>query len=108
MDQTEFQRALKKFEKGKARRALASPQAIAEGSKVNTALPWTEIQPKPPKVKHVEQPRPRPKDIEISVSGPLEFKFSIDWSGTLLGGQINKDALLTLFKKYLTPMGRVK
>jgi hypothetical protein len=57
----------------------------------------------------VEQPGRRPKDIEISVSGPVEFKFEIDWSGTLLGGQINEqDAVDSMFFKYLAPMGRIK
>lgn len=110
VDQTEFQRALQKFNKRKqkqAEQALRELEAPAPKA-ISPSLPWVEKIDQPKKEKTVESPRPRPKNIAIHVSGPVEFSFEIDWSGTMLGGQMHEQALRALFAKYLSPMGRIK
>ena len=110
MDQTEFQRALKKFEAQKRKRAEAAlkPLESAVAVNVNPAMPFLNQAPAPKKVKLIHPPQEQPKDLEITVSGPVSMKFSIFWSGTLMGGQINEKTLKELFTKHLQPMGRVR
>lgn len=114
MDQNQFQAALRKYEKRKQKLAngvqpVANPDLKPETFKTLGALPFEPIYNKPPeKVRPAEQPRPKPKAMEVVISGPIDLKFTLDWSGTLIGGQMNKQTLMTLFAKYLSPMGRVK
>lgn len=102
MDQ--FNLAKEKFEARKKKQL----EKLPDGARVNTTLPFVKVEAAPKKEKPVEVPRPAPKALEVSVSGPVSFKFSIDWSGTLMGGQMNEQTLKALFAKYLTPIGRVK
>ena len=111
MDNSEFHKALAKFEKKKQKRAAAT-LAQMDGEKTpvlkSTALPFDVITAqKPPKVKPQEAPRPKPQPFEITVTGPIELKFSIDWSGSLLGGQMAPQTLKLMFLKQLQPFGRV-
>lgn len=107
--QAEFKRALAKYERQKAKRAAALAAADPAAPKINTALPLQPaVVPVAKKEKPQEQPRPRPKALEISVSGPVELKFVIEWSGTLLGGQMNPHSMKDLFLKHLRPLGSVK
>lgn len=113
MDQNQFQAALRKHEARKAKKLAAeaakNPPLKPEGFKVLGALPFEPVYEKPKaKEKPVEQPRPAPKALEIVVSGPVNFTLSLDWSGTLLGGQMNEKTLRGLFAQYLKPIGRVK
>lgn len=108
MDQTEFKRALAKFERQKQKRAQQNLASLGGETKVNTALPFADIQPKPKKEKLPEAPRPRPLAMEVVVTGPVSLKFSIDWAGSLLGGQMNPQAMTVLFQKALSAMGRVQ
>jgi hypothetical protein len=105
MDQTEFQRALKRHQNLKARKAAS--MAAADPVRVDPVLPFAEQQVKPKKEKPAEAPRPQPKNLEVVVTGPVEFNFSIYWAGTLLGGQMNQQTLKELFAKHLLPIGRV-
>lgn len=118
MDQNQFQAALAKHNKRKARIAAAAAQAadpkpvplpMAEQSEAPQAkgmLPFVAV----PKVKKVEKPRvdlPRPKPMVFTVEGPVPMTFKLEWSGTLMGSQLTEPTLKELFKKCLHPMGRV-
>lgn len=81
---------------------------LPDGATVNTTLPFIAAQPAPKKEKPVEVPRPPPKALEVSVSGPVKFSITVDWVGTLMGGQMNEQTVKALFAKYLAPIGRVK
>lgn len=108
MDQTEFQRALKKFERQKQKRLAAQLSEQENPVKVNPSLPFNPIVTKPKPEKPVEHPRPQPKALEINVTGPVSLNFSIEWTGTLMGGQMNEHAMTALFIKHLSALGRVK
>jgi hypothetical protein len=90
---SEFDKAKAKFEKRRI--------------KVNPALPWAAVREPEPQVKPVEQPRPRPKTMEVTINGPVDLRFEIDWVGTLMGGQMNAQSLKVLLIKQLAPLGRV-
>lgn len=108
MDQTEFQKALKKYENRKKKQTVANPELKPESFKVNTALPFEPIYNQTAKKeKPVEAPRPKPKPLEVTITGPVELKFSIEWSGALLAGQMTPQALRGMFFKQLTPFGKV-
>lgn len=112
MDQNQFQAALRKYEARKKKQASVeeakNPPLKPETFKVHNSLPFEPIyQAQPKKDKPAEQERPAPKAMEVSITGPLELKFTIDWSGTLMGGQMNHQSLKILFAKALSSMGRV-
>lgn len=108
MEQSEFKKALAKYEARK-KKVVANPDLKPETFKVNTALPFEPIYHAPAKKeKPKEAVRPAPKALELSITGPVEFKLTIDWSGTLMGGQMNQQTLKELFTQYLKPIGRVR
>lgn len=114
MEQNEFQKALAKYHQRKQRQAQANLKEL-EGQqiqeprheKANPALPFVPVVEVQKKEKKAEQARPLPKRLEVTVTGPVDLKFEIEWWGTLLGGQMTKEGMKPLLVKQLTPLGRV-
>lgn len=108
MNQNQFQKALQKFEQGKLRRARAEAAAEAKPVvKADPALPFIPLQePKPEKVK-TAYVAPKMLPMTITFDGPVCMKLTVEYSGTLMGGQLSEQALRPLVKKALSVLGRV-
>ena len=107
MSQSEFQRALKKFESKKIKRAQAAVKALETPKAVSPAMPFLERQPevvKSPKPAYVA---PKLTPMVLILEGPVPMRLNIEYSGTLMGGQLTEQALKPILKKALSVLGRV-
>lgn len=109
MDQTEFNRALLKYQKRKQKIQTLStaPETPAPVKLAPSAMPFLEVEPPKPKAPKPEGPKHVYKPMEVLITGPVELSFKIEYSGTLMGGQLNAQYLREIFKKALSVAGRV-
>lgn len=117
MNQSEFQRALQKFEKQKKKRAEAAVAAL-EGKpkpivvkaevKADPALPFIPLREEKPKEAKLPYVAPKLAEMVISFEGPVPMKFTVEYSGTLMGGQMNEQSLRPIVIRALSVLGRVR
>lgn len=108
MEQAEFKRALAKFERQKQKRLAAQLAASPDAPKINTALPLQPAVIQTPKKEKKQYIAPKTKPLEVVITGPVELKFIVEWTGTILGGQMNPQTMKDLFLKNLRAFGVVK
>lgn len=87
-----FEKAKAKYEKNRERQNRPTP-----------VIESLVVEPE----KKVE-PRQKEGPMVVSISGPANLVFEIDYAGTLLCGQLTPQGLTELFKKHLSVFGRVR
>ena len=88
-----FAKARQKHEKKLERKLRAVEKVEIPEQK---AVPVVQREPK------------RAGPMVLTVSGPVEMVFEIDYAGTLLSSQMAPQTITELFKKHLSAFGRVR
>lgn len=111
MDQNQFQQALQKYQKRKQKlqtvQTVQTQPPVEKPKLAPSAMPFLEVEPPKPKEPKPEGPKHVYKPMEVLITGPVDLSFKIDYSGTLMGGQLTKQSLEALFRKALSVAGRV-
>lgn len=82
-----FEKAKAKYEKNRERQERPMPKV---------EVPEKKAEPK------------REGPMVVSISGPQQIVFEIEYTGTLMSGQLTKPELTELFKRQLSALGRVR